>query len=93
VTTEEFERLNEHQAELWIAARYRRFVDSGFPPDLSLIFAVHPDVAVPPLAALAVTRPTRPKKIAQAAVPSNRSSIWPAESETQGSQSLGISYE
>jgi hypothetical protein len=47
VTTEEFERLNEHQAELWIAARYGRFVDSGFPPDLSLIFAVHPDVAVP----------------------------------------------
>jgi hypothetical protein len=47
MTTEEFERLNEQQAELWIAQRYSRFVDSGFPPDLSLIFAVHPEVAVP----------------------------------------------
>jgi hypothetical protein len=47
VTTEEFERLDEQQAELWIAQRYNRFVDSGFPPDLSLILAVHPEVAVP----------------------------------------------
>jgi hypothetical protein len=47
VTTEEFERLNEQQAELWIAQRYSRFVDGGFPPDLSLILAVHPEIAVP----------------------------------------------
>jgi hypothetical protein len=47
VTTEEFERLNEQQAEQWLAERFRRFVDSGLPPDLSLIFAVHPNVEAP----------------------------------------------
>jgi hypothetical protein len=47
VTADEFETLDELEAELWIARRFRAFVNSGFPPDLSLIFAVHPDVAVP----------------------------------------------
>jgi hypothetical protein len=47
VTTEEFERLNEEEAELWIAERYRRFVESGLAPDLSLIFAANPNVEVP----------------------------------------------
>lgn len=47
MTAEEFERLNEEQAELWITERYRRFTDAGFPPDLSLMFAAHPSVDVP----------------------------------------------
>jgi hypothetical protein len=47
VTAEEFERLNEEEAELWIAERYSRFVESGLARDLSLIFAVHPNVEVP----------------------------------------------
>ena len=47
VTAEEFETLDDLQAELWIARRFRSFVETGFPPDLSLLFAVHPDVDVP----------------------------------------------
>jgi hypothetical protein len=47
MTAEEFEGLNEHQAELWIAQRYRAFVLDGYPPDLSLMFAVHPEVVAP----------------------------------------------
>jgi hypothetical protein len=47
VTAEEFETFDELEAELWIARRFRRFIVSGFPPDLSLLFAVHPDVEVP----------------------------------------------
>ena len=47
MTTEEFERLNEQQAERWLAQRFRRFVDSGLPPDLSLIFAAYPNVEAP----------------------------------------------
>lgn len=48
MTPEEFETLDELQAEAWIASRFRQFVTSGFPADLSLLFAVHPDVEVPP---------------------------------------------
>jgi hypothetical protein len=47
MTADEFERLDELQAEAWIAWRFRQFVSAGFPPDLSLMFAVHPDVCVP----------------------------------------------
>ena len=39
MTTEEFRRLNERQAEHWFAERFRRLLDSGLPPDLALIFA------------------------------------------------------
>jgi hypothetical protein len=44
---DEFENLNDQQAELWIAQRFRAFVLNGLPPDLSLIFAVHPEVDAP----------------------------------------------
>jgi hypothetical protein len=47
VTADEFETLDALQAELWISRRFTDFVESGFPPDLSLLFAVHPDVQVP----------------------------------------------
>jgi hypothetical protein len=47
MTMDEFEQLDELQAEAWIAYRFRQFVNSGFPPDLSLMFAVHPDIAAP----------------------------------------------
>jgi hypothetical protein len=47
VTADEFETLDALQAELWIAWRFRSFVRTGFPPDLSLLFAVHPNVEVP----------------------------------------------
>ena len=49
MTTEEFERFDELEAELWIGRRFRQFVRGGFPADLSLMFAVHPDVEVPRL--------------------------------------------
>jgi hypothetical protein len=47
MTADEFEGLNDQQAELWIAQRFRAFVLSGWPPDLSLIFAVHLEVDAP----------------------------------------------
>ena len=47
VTADEFETLDALQAELWIARRFRSFVRTGCPPDLSLLFAVHPEVDVP----------------------------------------------
>ena len=47
MTMEEFEYLDELQAELWIAERFRQFVNDGFPPDLSLVFAVHPEIQAP----------------------------------------------
>jgi hypothetical protein len=47
VTADEFETLDALQAELWLARRFRDFVRSGFPPDLSLLFAAHPEVEVP----------------------------------------------
>jgi len=43
----EFEELDELQAELWIATRFRQFVSAGFPSTLALALAVHPDIAVP----------------------------------------------
>jgi hypothetical protein len=39
--------LSAQQAELWITQRYRAFVLDGYPPDLSLMFAVHPEVMAP----------------------------------------------
>jgi hypothetical protein len=47
MTADEFEGLSEQQAELWIAQRYRAFVLDGYPPGLSLVFAVHPEVVAP----------------------------------------------
>ena len=47
MTADEFENLNDQQAELWIAQRFRAFVLNGWPPDLSLLFAVHPEVDAP----------------------------------------------
>ena len=47
MTADEFETLDELQAEQWIARRFRSFVRTGFPPDLALLFAVHPEVQVP----------------------------------------------
>jgi hypothetical protein len=47
MTADEFEGLNDQQAEVWIAKRFRAFVLNGLPPDLSLIFAVHPEVDTP----------------------------------------------
>jgi hypothetical protein len=47
MTADEFEGLDDQQAELWIAQRFRAFVLSGWPPDLSLMFAVHPEVESP----------------------------------------------
>jgi hypothetical protein len=47
MTADEFENLNPQQAELWIAQRFRAFVLTGWPPDLSLMFAVHPEVDAP----------------------------------------------
>jgi hypothetical protein len=47
MTADEFENLNDQQAELWIAQRFRAFVLTGWPPDLSLMFAVHPEVDAP----------------------------------------------
>jgi hypothetical protein len=45
--SDEFENLNDQQAELWIAKRFRAFVLNGLPPELSLMFAVHPEVDAP----------------------------------------------
>ena len=47
MTADEFEHLDDLQAELWIARRFREFINVGFPPDLSLIFATHAEVGVP----------------------------------------------
>jgi hypothetical protein len=47
MTADEFENLDDQQAELWIAQRFRAFVLTGWPPDLSLMFAVHPEVDAP----------------------------------------------
>ena len=49
MTAAEFEELDELQAELWIATRFRQFVSAGFPSTLALALAlaVHPDIAVP----------------------------------------------
>jgi hypothetical protein len=47
MTAAEFENLDELQAELWLAGRFRSFVSQGFPPTLALAFAVHPDIATP----------------------------------------------
>jgi hypothetical protein len=47
VTADEFETLDALQAERWISRRFRSFVRTGLPPELSLLFAVHPDVDVP----------------------------------------------
>jgi hypothetical protein len=45
VTADQFESLDDLEAEAWIAGRFSEFVRHGFPPDLSLLFAVHPEVA------------------------------------------------
>lgn len=45
--SDKFENLNDQQAELWIAQRFRAFALNGLPPELSLMFAVHPDVDAP----------------------------------------------
>lgn len=47
MTADEFEGLNDQQAEAWIAERFRAFVLNGLPPDLSLMLAVHPEVDAP----------------------------------------------
>jgi hypothetical protein len=47
MTPDEFENLDVRSADEWVRRRFRQFADSGFPPDLALIFAVHPDVDVP----------------------------------------------
>jgi hypothetical protein len=47
MTAADFERLDELQAEIWIAKRFREFANAGFPPALALGLAVHPDIAVP----------------------------------------------
>lgn len=47
VTRDEFEGLSDQQAEVWIADRFRAFALNGLPPDLSLLFAVHPEVDAP----------------------------------------------
>ena len=47
MTAAEFEELDELQAELWIATRFRQFVSAGFPHTLALVLAVYPDIAVP----------------------------------------------
>jgi hypothetical protein len=47
MTADEFETLNDQQAEAWIAKRFRAFALNGLPPDLSLMCAVHPEVDAP----------------------------------------------
>ena len=47
MTADEFEGLNDQQAEVWIAERFRAFALNGLPPDLSLMCAVHPEVDIP----------------------------------------------
>ena len=47
MTAAEFELLDELEAERWIANRFAQFVAVGFPPELALPLAVHPDIAVP----------------------------------------------
>jgi hypothetical protein len=47
MTAADFERLDELQAEVWIARRFWEFANAGFPPALALGLAVHPDIAVP----------------------------------------------
>jgi hypothetical protein len=45
MTADEFEGLDGLEAELWIARRFHSFVRTGFPPELSLMFAVHPEIS------------------------------------------------
>ncbi|HSC73446.1 MAG TPA: hypothetical protein VLB89_04715 [Gaiellaceae bacterium] len=47
MTADEFEGLNDQQAEAWIAERFRAFVLNGLSPDLSLMLAAHPEVDAP----------------------------------------------
>jgi hypothetical protein len=47
MTADDFENLNDQQAEAWIARRFRAFALNGLPPDLSLTFAVRPEVDAP----------------------------------------------
>ncbi len=47
VTAEEFEKLDESQATLFLARRFRNFARGGFPPELALQLAVHPEIDVP----------------------------------------------
>ena len=47
MTRDDFENVTEQQAEAWIAQRFRAFSLNGLPPDLSLMFAVHPEVDAP----------------------------------------------
>jgi len=49
MTAADFERLDDLQAERWIAERFRQFANAGFPTSLALALAVHPDIAVPPM--------------------------------------------
>jgi hypothetical protein len=47
MTAEEFEKLDETRAELLLATRFRSFARGGFPPELALQLAAHPDIDVP----------------------------------------------
>ena len=47
MTAAGLERLDELEAELLIAKRFRGFVAAGFLPSLALSLAVHPDIATP----------------------------------------------
>ena len=47
MTAADFEKLDELEAELWIAKRFREFLAAGFPLSLALGLAVHPDIAAP----------------------------------------------
>jgi hypothetical protein len=47
VTAEEFEKLDESQAALFLATRFRNFARGGFPPEPALQLAVHPEIDVP----------------------------------------------
>jgi hypothetical protein len=47
MTRDDFENVSEQQAEAWIAQRFRAFALNGLPPDLSLMFAVHPEIDAP----------------------------------------------
>lgn len=44
MTADDFEKFDELEAEVWIARRYQHFVRWGYPPELSLMFAVHPEI-------------------------------------------------
>jgi hypothetical protein len=54
MTADEFEQLDEWQAELWIARRFNELFDGGYEPSQALYLAVRPEVDLP--AAVAVLR-------------------------------------